>query len=195
MVLFISSSHRFKYFSSFFLLFCACQQQQIIRGEYQNIKVGYQHQGYNMCVPTSTAIVLSYYGEKISPEKIKALSTPDTSTFAGTFLSDLVKGVKKLGYLWQVRTFSMDSLGFERGFAEIKAALDDGHPILLSTSLPPIGHTMVMVGYDTLHKQIFLMDPNSAFPGNRTISFTVFHKLWHEDIAKVRAFVLTQPKG
>jgi hypothetical protein len=99
-----------------------------------------------------------------------------------------------LGYNWEVKTFSPDDSGFLAGFAEIMSALDAGHPILLSTSSPPIGHTMVMVGYDIYRREIFLIDPNREAPGKRTISFDTFKTIWHEDIAKARAFVLTRPK-
>jgi len=166
-----------------------------IRGEYQYIQIQHIRQGYNLCVPTAASMVLQYYGDTISPTKLKELSTPKGSTFSGTYLKDLVTGVKTLGYSWEERVFRMDDSSFAMGFAEIRSALDQGHPILLSTSSPPIGHTMVMVGYDVFRREIFLVDPNRDAPCKRTMSFYTFKSIWHEDIANVRAFVLTRPKS
>jgi hypothetical protein len=177
-----------------FYVATAFQQGHGIRGEYQYIRVAYQQQVHNLCVPTSASMVLHFYGDTISPATLKAISTPKGSTFEGTYLADLVAGVKTLGYNWEVKTFSPDDSGFLAGFAEIMSALDAGHPILLSTSSPPIGNTMVMVGYDIYRREIFLIDPNREAPGKRTISFDTFKTIWHEDIAKARAFVLTRPK-
>lgn len=139
-------------------------------------------------------MVLGYYGDTISPVKLKELSTPKGSKFEGTYLNDIVAGVKTLGYNWEVRAFPADDSGFVKGFAEIRSALDEGHPVLLSNSSPPIGHTMVMVGYDVYRREVFLVDPNREAPGRRTISYDTFKSIWHEDIAKARAFVLTRPK-
>ncbi|HEY6170994.1 MAG TPA: C39 family peptidase [Candidatus Kapabacteria bacterium] len=168
----------------------------IVQGEYAYIQVIHKEQAVNMCVPTSASMILAYYGDKdISPQSLKQLSTPINSDFDGTYLRDLINGVRSLGYNWELRVFPVDSIGFENGFREIRQTLDNGNPILLSTSFPPIGHTLVMVGYDTIRREIFLVDPGIEAPGRRTLTYTKFNTIWHDDIADCRAFVLTKPKS
>jgi hypothetical protein len=172
-----------------------CMHRPNVQGEYVYIEVMHKEQAAKMCVPTSASMILAYYGDKdISPRSLKQLSTPANSDFDGTYLIDLINGVRSLGYNWELRVFPVDSIGFEYGFSEIRRTLDNGNPVLLSTSSPPIGHTLVMVGYDTIRKEIFLVDPGIEAPGRRTLTYTKFKDIWHDDIADCRAFVLTRAK-
>lgn len=173
-----------------------CAHRPIVKGEYTYLQVMHKRQAPKMCVPTSASMILAYYGDKnIPPQTLKQLSTPVNSDFDGTYLRDLINGVRSFGYNWELRVFSVDSAGFENGFKEIRQTLDKGNPILLSTSFPPVGHTMVMVGYDTIRREIFLVDPDIEAPGRRTLSYTKFKAIWHDDIADCRAFVLTGAKS
>ncbi len=175
------------------LLSCSHMKENV-RGQHILLSLDHQRQDYNMCVPTAASIVIDYYGEQISPIEIKKLATPPNSDFAGTYYSDLVKGVKALGYEWTVMIYTTDDSGFETGFAEIRSELDMGHPVIVSTSDPPIGHTMVMVGYDTLRKEVSFTDPNRPAPGKRTLTYSEFKNIWHENISNLRAFIQTNPK-
>lgn len=173
-----------------------CVHKPTVQGEYAYIQVMHKKQGPKMCVPTSASMILAYYGDKnITPQTLKQLSTPINSDFEGTYLRDLINGVKSFGYDWELRVFPVDSAGFENGFREIRQTLDRGNPILLSTSFPPVGHTLVMVGYDTTRKEVFLVDPDMEAPGRRTLTYAKFKMMWHDDIADCRAFVLTSQKS
>ncbi len=176
------------------LLSCA-QIQGNVQGQRAILSMRHQKQEHNMCVPTAASIVIDYYGGSVSPKEIKKLSIQPNNNFAGTYYSDLVKGIRTIGYVWTIREYPVNDSAFEIGFSEIRHELDKGHPVIVSTSAPPIGHTMVIAGYDNVRKEVYLIDPNRPQPGKRTLTFSEFKNIWHEDISDGRGIILTNPKN
>jgi hypothetical protein len=125
-------------------------------------------------------MVLAYYGQYESPYYLKDLAG-HRKNFSGTYYSDLVAGLRKIGFHWKMKGYSLDHTGFERGMNEIRRDLADNRPVLISTSMPPIGHTMVVIGYDDVERTASLMDPAKFDPGLRILSFEKLEEIWHDD--------------
>ena len=89
-------------------------------------------QRQNMCVPTAAAMVLRYYGDEETPEHLKALAG-SSDQFAGTWYKDMVSGLKRIGYIWRIRSYSTDRPGFRAGLSFIKHELSQCRPPLVST--------------------------------------------------------------
>src|SRR5262245_27895594 len=70
------------------------------------------HQEANLCVPTSAAMVLAYFGDPRSPRELKAYSRgrdydpkEPFNDFTQTYYRDMVAGMRKAGYSWAHRNF------------------------------------------------------------------------------------------
>jgi hypothetical protein len=172
----------------------ACLPAQVRTTERTFLRVSHQRQDVNLCVPTSAAMILAYYGEEREPAYLKSLATPPESTFAGTYFKDMVNGVGKLGYSWRLECFSPDQEGFRAGVPKLKKAVFEGHPVMVGMYEPPIGHTVVMVGYDEASKELSFIDPYHDSPGLRTMDEDDFRIFWRENIAQVRCAVFTAPR-
>jgi hypothetical protein len=148
-----------------------------------------------MCVPTSAAMVLEYFGDTVSPMAVKSMC-PSHEDFAGTYYVDLVVGLEKLGYHWQIERFRANHAGFESGLHTIAAAIEAGNPVLASTFSPPIGHTMVVVGYSDSAKTLKLLDPNRQLGSAKGVSFREFEKIWRDNLEPDhRYIILTHPRS
>ena len=138
-----------------------------------------------LCVPTSAAMVLSYFGDPHPPRQLKVLSRgriydPDKpfKDFTITWWRDLISGMKQLGYSWSERGFRNDSRGFRAGIEAIKVSLRSGNPILVDVALFR-SHTFVIVGYDDEQKLIYFNDPNIPKPGIRRLTFEQLESIWN----------------
>ena len=158
----------------FLLNSCSSVPQQVLLQVPHKTQTGY------LCVPTSASMVLLYYGEDKTPEYLKVLAGK-SKDFQGTYYVDMIAGLKKIGYSWKSKGFNLDHAGFEAGILEIKHDLADGRPVLISSSSPPVGHTMVIIGYDDVKKNVSLMDPAKEDPGLRILSFESLEQIWHDD--------------
>lgn len=146
-----------------------------------------------LCVPASASMVLEYYGEGISQDSLKELAG-HRKDFAGTYYSDMITGLEKIGHHWKAMGFELDSVGFELGLKEIKRNLSAGRPVLISTSKPPGGHTMVVIGYDDRQQVVELMDPAST--GSRSMSYKKLENIWHDDFQyNDRWILVTSPRN
>jgi hypothetical protein len=139
-------------------------------------------------------MIIDYYGDRHSPQELKALATPPGSTFPGTYMDDLVRGVATLGYSWQTRCFSTDDPGFEAGLSELRRNVAQNHPVMVGLHDPPIGHVVVLVGFSDSGRQLAFIDPNEPFPGRRSMNEREFQRIWHEDIVDLRCAIFTRPR-
>jgi len=166
------------------------------------LAVQQQQQESLLCVPTSAAMVMTFYGDPHPPREIKSLAAgrpydPNAlfSDFTITRYADAVRAARALGYTWTQRTFTDDDQGFQDGLALIETEVRVGHPVLVDASLP-YGHTFVVRGFDMNAHQLFTIDPDRPSPGENTISFDEFQNLWNEHAYgnNIRAMIITQPK-
>ena len=165
------------------------------------ISFRHQVQAANLCVPTSASMVIEYYGDKESPDHLKALAQGDIM-FQGTHYNDIARGLRTLGYFWQIRSLDVDTLEFQASLLLIEAELTRHHPPLVDISVhndvgPNLhGHTMPIVGFDNESKEIIFNDPAKKNDYVRRMSFSAFQKCWHSaQNLKYRVIMLTRPKG
>ena len=139
-------------------------------------------------------MILDYYGEKHDPRALKAMATPPGSTFPGTYADDLRAAVHKLGYEWQTECFSQDGAGFAKGLPRLKRDVLEGHPVMVGIHRPPIGHVVVLVGFDETTHELSFVDPGQYAPGIMTMDEDDFRLYWREDILTGRCATFTRPK-
>ena len=164
-----------------------------------HVPVPHVRQARSLCAPASASMVLAAFGVRVPQEKIKALanSVAPKNQFSGTYFRDLVGGLKRAGIAdWGRRQFGTDHEGFLDGVRQIHRSLLAGHPVLVDTDVPPIGHTVVVNGVDFQRQLVLVVDPNLPAPGVRRLSFDEFERLWRSSIAEVRGAILTSdPTG
>lgn len=149
------------------------------------LDVPHIRQERELCVPTSAAMVLAYFGDPRSPRELKTLAAgrayePEApfTDYTMTWFKDMVSGMRRLGYEWEQDSFMNNSLGFANGLAKIKARLRRSEPALVDTSLWT-GHTFVVVGYDDETSMLDVVDPNLSPPGRRLLGYDEFEKIWN----------------
>jgi hypothetical protein len=157
-----------------------------------------------LCVPTSAAMVLAFYGDAQPPRKLKVLASgrrydPSApfSDFSITLYDDLVRGVKSLGYDWRQQTYPLTQEGFLAGFDQLKQDLDAGRPALVDISYDGVGHTFVVTGYDARRGEIYFVDPAAPAPGRKTATVEQFEAAWNELAygGRFRAMLRTQKRS
>ena len=138
-----------------------------------------------MCVPTSAAMVLDYYGDTKNPHEIKMLTlgqeydpSKPFNDYSRTSYRELVIGLRSLGYYWNTKSYECTEAGFRLALQEVIESLDDRCPVLIDTGLRR-GHTMVVIGYDDGSRAMFFIDPLIDAPGIRVIDYETLAKIWH----------------
>lgn len=158
-----------------------------------------------LCVPTSAAMILAYYGDPEPPRLLKSLaagrpynpSAPFTD-FTGTWNRDQIRGLQQLGYAWSEQTFADTDEGFSAGIEVIEREIGLGHPVMIDFTLKPgEGHSVVVVGVDPVARQIFFLDPARANPGRIVLGYTELAHFWNEHGFghRFRDLVITQPRS
>ena len=149
------------------------------------LSVPHIRQEKNLCVPTSTAMVLEFFGDQRKPRELKALSRGRTydpsepfSDFTITLFRDMLSGLRQAGYYWFESTYTNNSRGFRSGMDDLKESLRNGNPVLVDTSLFT-GHTFVLAGFDDEKGVLYVVDPNIAAPGLRAVPYEEFEKIWN----------------
>jgi hypothetical protein len=149
----------------------------------------------NLCVPTSAAMVLAYFGDPRSPRELKVYTrgrdyNPKESfnDFTITYYRDMVAGMQKIGYSWSYRAFP----SFESGISAIKAHLRTGNPVLVDITRPSQEtHTFVINGFDDERKILYVTDPSYATGSRQELSFSALGYEW----SKGRPVMFTSRRG
>ena len=158
------------------------------------LELKHQRQGTDLCVPTSASMILAYYGEERDPQWLQSISTPKGSTFKGAYPVDMVRGMGKLGYRWDLVCYVNDPNGYSNGISRLKWNLRHQRPVMVGFSNPPLGHVVVLVGLDSEKSQLTFLDPDRPYPGLVTMSEERFREAWHEKISPYRCAIFTRPK-
>jgi hypothetical protein len=163
------------------------------------LSVAQIQQETNLCVPTSAAMVLGYYGHPYPPRELKVWSrglvydpTAPFNDFTITFFKDLLSGLQNHGIVWTNPMFTNDQNGFNSGLQLIENQIDLGKPVIVDTDLYT-GHAFVIDGYDNTHGTVIVADPFTAPPGIREIDFADFMALWNSSKvgSNIRGLILT----
>jgi len=165
------------------------------------LRVSQIRQETNLCVPTSAAMVMKYFGEERSPRELKTLSRGQVydprakfTDFTITFFKDLIKGISGLGYRWVEKRHENDDRGFDDGLRDIINDLKNNNPVLVDTSYFK-GHTFVIAGGDTAAQKLFIVDPNIPSPGVRRLTFQEFKPVWNTPGTGSRFLISTSRKS
>ncbi len=157
-----------------------------------------------LCVPTSAAVVLAYYGDRQEPRRLKALSRGRTydpaapfDDFSITLFSDLKRGLSTLGYDWTDIAFAETPAGYAEGLRVIEEELRAGRPVMVDITIDGLGHTVVARGFDDQKRQLYFVDPARPAPGVVTVAYDQFETLWNEHAygGQFRALMKTARRG
>lgn len=174
------------------------------RGSRVELDVPHIAQETLLCVPTSAAMVLAFYGDRQEPRRLKALSRGRTydpaapfDDFTITLFADMKKGLAGQGYAWSDAAFADTAQGHAEGLAVIEAELRAGRPVLVDITTDGVGHTLVVNGFDDGARQLFMVDPARPAPGRITIGYDQFADDWNEHAygGRFRALMKTAPKA
>ena len=128
--------------------------------------VPYVEQKDRYCGPAALAMILGYYGERISQRTLGVMKVRARGIT-----------VKKIINLARDRGFS--AIYFQGDFVELKKQIAYNHPLYLSIK-PDIhsrfNHAIVLVGYDDIAKKIFYHDPSEG--KEEKMSYKKFLKYW-----------------
>ncbi|MGB3179076.1 MAG: C39 family peptidase, partial [Albidovulum sp.] len=135
-----------------------------------------------LCVPTSAAMVLSYFGDKADPKQLKSLAEAykpkNQRNRDFTYWRDMNHALKKLGYRWKIQDFPKTDTGFASGLNKIKRHLRRGMPVLIDVH-QDAGHTFVVMGFDDARQVVFVRDPNLPRNRSRILSYAALRDSWH----------------
>jgi hypothetical protein len=168
------------------------------------LKVPHLRQETLLCVPTSAAMVLAYYGDPQPPRRLKSLASgrnydPQApfSDYSMTRFQDLIRAVESLGYAWTEKTYPDTPEGAEIGLREIETQLSMRRPVMVDVTLPAGGHTVVVEGFDPEARTLFIVDPDAPAPGRRAIGYDQFAAIWNEHAygGQFRGLIVTRPKS
>ena len=170
-----------------------------IPGTSEWLSVSQIHQETNLCVPTSAAMVLSFYQTPHSPRELKVWSRGENydssqpfNDFTITYFTDLLSGLQKHGIFWNIEHFDNDDTGYTSGLAALLKRIDLHQPVIVDTSLYT-GHTFVVAGYRDAGSSLLIVDPFINAPGIREITSSDFRQIWNSSVvgSNRRAAVFT----
>ena len=136
----------------------------------------------DFCVPTSSAMILKYFGATHDPARLKALAEdhkpPAQRNKTFTLWVDMRHALVQIGRNWRIRDYAKTDAGFEDGLAEIKRSLRANNPVMIDVHLGA-GHTFVVMGYNHPEKVVYVRDPNLAESYSRILPYSVLQASWH----------------
>ena len=135
-----------------------------------------------LCVPTSAAMILAFFGEKASPTELKALAEnhkpPKQRHRKVTYWNDMQKALRVIGKDWAIRSFHVDDAGFAEGLDWLRRSLRAKTPVMIDMHIGP-GHTFVAIGFDDQKEVLYVRDPDIPAYRARAISYAQLRENWH----------------
>ena len=135
-----------------------------------------------LCVPTSAAMILQYFGESYDPKLLKKYAenykpaSKRNATF--TYWVDMEYAIRQIGKRWKIRNYPKTKAGFEKGISDIRKSLRNGNPVMIDVHLGG-GHTFVVMGYDDYKQEVYIRDPNLAASRSRILPYSELLASWH----------------
>ena len=149
------------------------------------------------CVPASVSMALAYYGQDISPARLKDLAEghkhiSQRNIWVTSWL-DMKEGLRRIGAKWKIKHYPKTESGFRKGLRDIKRSLRRGRPVLIDVDLLT-GHTFVITGYDDAKKIVYIRDPLLKDGRIRILSYWTLYQNWHNRrLARTRSAFFTSP--
>lgn len=133
----------------------------------KNLEVPFIVQEQFYCGPSTLNMVLSYYNEDVSLEKISKMTF--TPRAKGTFNQDMITAARRNGFL----SFVI------KDFKSLLKEVDAGHPVIVFQNLGfdwyPIWHYSVVKGYDLSSQKILM---HSGEKKDLWLDFDKFERGW-----------------
>lgn len=154
----------------------------VISKKIVRLNVPHIRQKKDLCVPTSSAMILKYFGESYDPAALKKIAeghkpkSKRNKTF--TYWVDMRHALRKVGKTWRIRDYRKTSSGFKSGLTDIKKSLRKKRPVMIDVHLAA-GHTFVIMGYNDIEKVIYIRDPDISGGNSRVISYKELEASWH----------------
>ena len=124
----------------------------------------------DQCGPSALASILSFWGRAVEPAALK--KEIYLAHLKGSLPIDLLLAAKKRGFEARLYGGSIDDL---------KSELGKGHPLVAyinrGFNLFPIGHYVVVCGYDEPRRGFFI---HSGLSKNRFMSYRSFLRSWNK---------------
>lgn len=149
------------------------------------------------CVPASVSMALAYYGEDVSPARLKHLAEShkhesQRNVWVTSWL-DMQKGLRRIGARWKIRHYRNTHAGFVDGMRDIKRSLRRGRPVLIDVDLLT-GHTFVVIGFNDAEQVLYIRDPLLKDGRYRVLSYWTVREHWHNRaLARTRSAFFTSP--
>lgn len=155
----------------------------IISRELVVLDVPHISQGSNpLCVPTSSAMILAYYGEDHDKWDLKKLAEnykpASKRNVDFTYWVDMQHAVKEIGRRWTIKSYPKTNGGFSRGLNDIRRSLRAGKPVMIDVHLD-VGHTFVLAGFDDAKQLMYIRDPLLRPSQMRVLSYSKLRDDWH----------------
>lgn len=150
---------------------------------YRRLDVPHIRQPPNLCVPTSAAMILAYFGQVMDPRRLKVMAeghkSPSQRNADFTYWDDLDHALRQLGHRWTIRHYPRTEAGFRRGLRDLKRSLDRGRPVMIEIH-QDVGHTLVVTGYHEASGIVFLADPFLPTGQSRVLGYDQLRENWHD---------------
>ena len=125
-------------------------------------KVPMVKQKGNYCVPASAAMIAQFHGIDTDQDQVAALSSEMSASNQGTYPSDMLLAMQKLGFSGQSLHWKNQQEFFNTALPQIRHTLFQTGPIYISF-LPnvfgPMGHGCVIVGYNDRKQELIFHNP------------------------------------
>jgi ABC-type bacteriocin/lantibiotic exporter with double-glycine peptidase domain len=165
----------------------ACAEQYLLN-------INHIRQAPMLCVPTSVAMVLDFYGEKVDPKELKRkiedteLKDNDPRLYKGTKFWKTERALKEMGYNWETKDFDINN--GNAGIALIKSEIRQGRPVLVAIDVKYGQHVVVVKGFT--EEDILVSDPDEL-DSTTNYSCMEFRKIWRND-SESRSLMKTEAK-
>lgn len=132
-----------------------------IPDEFELRKVPMVKQKGNYCVPASATMIAGFHGIETDQDQVAKLSSEASESNQGTYPSDMILAMQKLGFEgqalhWKEDTFSKEAL------PQIRRALIESGPIYISFRpgvFGEMGHGCVIIGYNNRREELTFHNP------------------------------------
>lgn len=136
-----------------------------------SLSVPFFPDGTDQCGPSALASVLAYWGRPAAPERLR--SEIYRARLKGSLTLDLLLAAESRGLSAEMA---------EGGLPRVRTELDAGRPLIAFVnagfSFYPVGHYLVITGYDDRRRCIFA---HSGLKRNQRIPYGKFEKQWEKN--------------
>ena len=148
----------------------ASRAPQAAQGRRVQLDVPFFPDDTDQCGPSALASVLGYWGKPESPARLRE----------EIYLAHL-KGSLTVDLLLSAERHGLSAEMAEGGLEQLKRQLESGQPLIAFVNVGlrsvPIGHYMVVTGYDDRRRVIFA---HSGMKRDRQISYGKFERQWEK---------------